>query len=414
MLRLALPITALLAGITLLLLGVGLLNTLLPMRGALEGYSAQLLGVVMSCYFIGFLLGTWWAPRLIRRIGHIRSFACCAALVACTALLYVLLLNPWWWLLLRILTGAGLVVLYTAIESWLNGQSSREQRGQIFALYMMVNLVALALAQQLIRLAEPIAFTLFAISALCVTAALIPVTVTRLVPPPVPVSVSFDLRQIFRLAPVAAVASILSGLAMGGFWGLLPLYVQRLGFPSETIAGVMSVSILGGALLQYPLGRFSDHYERRNVIVILAAAASIAALFLAMITQLLPGRPFWLMVGGFIYGGFAFAVYPVAVAHLVDQLDQSQVLEGCSGLLFLNGVGAVFGPLIAGGLMTQAGAGSLPLYFALMQMALCIYAVYQRNRRQPLMATADNSGHYVPMLRTSPVVMQLHPDGDEA
>src|SRR5690606_4944044 len=130
-----------------------------------------------------------------------------------------------------------LVILYMVIESWLNAQTSSEQRGQVFAIYMMVNLVALALAQQLIRIDSPLHFTLFAISALFITMALMPITLTGLVPPAIQAGKRVRLRRLNRKVPVAAAGAVISGLSMGAFWGMAPVYVARLDFSTGDIAG---------------------------------------------------------------------------------------------------------------------------------------------------------------------------------
>lgn len=278
------PISSLLSGVALLLLGNGLLNTLLTLRGVAEGYSTTMLGLIMSGYFVGFLLGTWLATPLVKRIGHIRVFACCAALAAIAALLHLLLINPWVWLGLRVLYGLGLVTLYMVIESWLNAQAPNEKRGQVFAVYMAVNLGALALAQQLLHLADPVQFTLFAIAAILISAALMPITLTRQAQPSLPETPPSNLRQLWNIAPLAIIAAGLSGLAMGGFWGMAPVYASLAGFDTSGVGLLMTATILGGALLQWPIGIYSDRHDRRQVllwVVILAVA-------LALIMSLLP------------------------------------------------------------------------------------------------------------------------------
>src|SRR5690554_1025561 len=173
------PISSLLAGVALLLLGHGLLNTLLTLRGVAEGYSTGMIGLLMSGYFAGFLVGTWLAPSLIRRIGHIRTFSFYAALAATVVLLHVMVVNPWVWLVLRVMYGVALVTLYMVIESWLNAQVNGEKRGQVFAIYMAVNLGALAAAQQLLSLDSPMEFTLFALATMLIGGAMMPITLTR-------------------------------------------------------------------------------------------------------------------------------------------------------------------------------------------------------------------------------------------
>lgn len=397
------PISSLLSGVALLLLGNGLLNTLLTLRGVAEGYSTTMLGLIMSGYFVGFLLGTWLATPLVRRIGHIRAFACCAALAAIAALLHILLIDPWFWLGLRVLYGLALVTLYMVIESWLNAQAPNEQRGQVFALYMAVNLGALALAQQLLHLADPIQFTLFALSAILISAALMPITLTRQAQPSLPEAPPSNLRKLWSIAPLAIVAAGLSGLALGAFWGMAPVYASLAGFDTPGVGLLMTSTILGGALLQWPIGLYSDRHDRRLVLLWVVALA----VGLALLMSLLPAGHLLLGVI-FLWGGLAFAIYPIAVAQLIDQLHSDEILSGSSSLLMVNGIGSVCGPLLAGLLMEHLGAAALPLYFAATLGLLAAYTLYRLRHVSDLVS--GEAAHFVPMLRTSPTVLELMPD----
>lgn len=400
------PISSLLAGVALLLLGHGLLNTLLTLRGVAEGYSTGMIGLLMSGYFAGFLIGTWLAPSLIRRIGHIRTFAFYAALAAVAVLVHVLIVNPWVWLVLRVLYGVSLVTLYMVIESWLNAQVSGEKRGQVFALYMAVNLGALAAAQQLLSLDTPMNFTLFALAAILISSALMPMTLTRQAQPALPDMPATDLLQLARIAPLPLMAAGISGLTLGGFWGLAPVYASQVGFDAAGVGLLMSITILGGAVLQWPIGLFSDKHDRRVVLLWVVAIAAILAL---VITPILSGS---LLLGlMFLWGGLAFSIYSIAVAQMVDQLHPDEILSGSSGLLLANGFGAAFGPVIAGGLMHLFGAIALPLFFAVTLGVLAIYSFWRTRRVVDLVT--EPHGHFTPMLRTSHTVLELMPDTPE-
>lgn len=397
------PIGSLLSGVALLLLGNGLLNTLLTLRGVAEGYSSGMLGLIMSGYFVGFLLGTWLAIPLVRRVGHIRAFAFCAALAAIAALLHVLLVDPWIWLGLRVLYGLALVSLYMVIESWLNAQAPSDKRGQVFALYMVVNLGALAAAQQLLNLASPGEFILFALAAMLISAALMPITLTRQAQPSVPDTLHSNLRQLLGIAPLAIAAAGLSGLALGAFWGMAPVYASLSGFEASGVGLLMSSAILGGALLQWPIGHYSDRHDRRLVLLWVVALAAL----LALLMSLLPAGP--LLLGAiFLFGGLSFAIYPIAVAQLIDQLHRDEILAGSSSLLMVNGIGSVCGPLLAGLLMQQLGARALPLYFAAVLGLLAAYTFYRLRHVSDLVS--EPHAHFVPMLRTSHTVLELMPD----
>lgn len=407
MLPLIIPITALLSGVALLLLGTGLLNTLLALRGAHEGYSDSLMGLIMAGYFVGFFIGTFLALPLIRRMGHIRAFAFCAALVACSILLHVLVVDPVAWGLCRILTGTALVILYTAIESWLNAQTPSERRGQVFAVYMVVNLVALAAAQQFLQFGSALEFNLYALAAILVCMSLLPVTWTRVRQPEVQNVRRLPLKALYQAAPVALAGALLSGLAMGAFWGMGAVFANRSGLDASGVAIFMTCAILGGAVLQYPLGRYSDRIDRRRVLAAVAGLASVAAILMALLSSTYSG----MLISIAIYGGLAFCVYPLTVAHLIDHLEPQDILPGGSGLLLVHGVGAATGPALAGWLMDHIGPVALPLWFAAMQGLLLAAAVW--NLREKAVDETETPATFVPMVRTTPVVLEMLPEDME-
>jgi MFS family permease len=403
MLPLLAPLSSLLSAVALMLLGNGLLNTLLTLRGVEEGYSTSMLGLIMSGYFVGYLLGTWTTVPLIRRIGHIRSFALFAAMCASIALLHVLLVNPWVWLLLRVAYGVALIGLYMVVESWLNAVVANAQRGRVFAVYMVVNLCALAIAQQLLNLAHPTEFTLFALAAMLLCWALVPVTLTRRTQPSLPETHKVRFGYLVKIAPLALVASGISGLAMGGFWGMAPVYANMSGFDAAGVGLLMSCAIIGGAVLQWPIGLLSDRGDRRLVllwVVCLALICSTAMLAL--------DAGAWLLGLIFVWGGLAFAIYPIGVAQLLDQLHPDEVLSGSSGLLMVNGIGSICGPLLAGAMLDHVGPHGLPLFFSLSLGGLAMYIFLRRQRVCDLVN--EPQAQFVPMLRTSPTVLELMPD----
>lgn len=407
MATLVFPIGALLLGTALLLLGSGLLNTLLALRGSIEGYSDQMLGLIMSAYFIGFFVGTYTALPMIRRVGHIRAFACCAALFCSFALLHALFVNAGTWFVLRLMTGVVLVTLYTIIESWLNGQATSTQRGQVFAIYMIVNLSALALAQPLLLISSASDFTLFIVAAIFICLSLVPIAWTRMAQPEVQEIQRMRIKKIRTFAPVSIAAAAFSGLAMGAFWGLNPVFAERIGLSRQMISAFIGISILGGVLLQYPLGRYSDKHDRRIVLMYSSAAAGVMALFMLLVSY----SGYWILIAGLLYGSMSFAIYPIAVAHLMDQLDNNDILAGSSALLLVYGVASAIGPALVGQLMGVFGPLALPLFFALTHGLLVIYILFRLNVRHTI--EAEHPSPFVGMVRTTPQAFELLPEEED-
>ncbi len=402
MLAHTLPIASLMSGVVLLLVGNGLLGTLVAVRGTEAGFSDAFLGMLGSGYFAGYLVGSILAPSLIVRVGHIRAFAFFAAAIAGIALLHGLFVSPTTWVALRVLAGAAIVSLYTLVESWLNDQTPRPLRGRIFAIYMVVTQLSLALAQQILRLESGDSLTLFALSALCVCMAVMPVTATRLTQPAPRRASKFSLLKILRSAPVAAVSALLTGMAMGAFWSMGPVYASRAGYGGDWIALFMSAGILGGAVLQWPLGVLSDRLDRRTALAIAAALAALSALPL--------------LAGGLgetatiatiaLFGGFAFAIYPMVVAHLVDHLSADDIVAGSSAVLLLHGVGAAVGPLAVGLLMAPLGSSALAVHFVATYTVLALIAWLATTRYPEKIA---EHARFVPMFRTSATVLEIMP-----
>lgn len=401
MLTYLVPIISLMVGTALLLLGNGLLSTLIVLRGSFEGFSDQTLGAMGSAYFLGFFIGTYVVPRQIQRMGHIRASNFFCALIAACVLLHSILLDPWIWIGLRVLTGIALVGFYTVIESWLNSQSAPETRGRVFAFYMVVNMLAIAVAQQFLRLAPVSDFMLFSIAAIMVCLAVLPVAATRLPQPVMTRSPRLKLVKIWGAAPAAFVGAIVSGLVMGTFWTMGPLYAARLGLDELGVAMLVSTIIVGGGVLQMPLGRLSDRHDRRYVLGCAAVGASFAALAMAVFGEVQHA----VLAAGFLYGGMAFAVYPIVVAHLVDHLTHEQILSGNAGILLLYGIGAMIGPALAGMLMGWGGAITVPVFFAIVLTPLGLFAILQAHSRRDEIIEAP--GQFIPMVRTSETAMEV-------
>lgn len=404
-----LTLAALLLGVACLLLGSGLLGTLLAVRGGLNGFDSQTLGIIGSMYFVGFLAGTYLGPTMLRRVGHVRAFAFFTVAIACATLLHELVPSPWVWCLLRLITGMAMVGLYTTIESWLNSHAAPEQRSRIFATYMAVNLGSLALAQQLLHWSDPGQHVLFSIAALCICAAVMPVAATRLAQPHVEDVHSIGLKTLYGRAPVACAAALLSGFSQGAFWGLGAVWADTINLGTGGIAWFMTLTIIGGALFQRPIGQLTNHLDRGHVIsvVALGAATLSAGLFLAA-EYGLGAVP----IVALCYGGFAFALYPLAVARMMDRLERREIISGCGSLLLLHGIGAAIGPIIAGSLMHHVGPPALPAWFAGIEILLAAVA-WQLSRRAP--ADVAHQTHFTPMMRTSPSAIEiLDPEHDSA
>ena len=269
---------ALLLGIALLMLGHGLQGTLLGVRANLEQFSATAIGLVMSGYYAGLLVGSLRVPVLVARVGHVRVFAALLSLGSTTILIQAMFVDPVTWFLMRLLTGYCFAGAFIVAESWLNGSASNEKRGQLLSLYMVVQMGFMAAGQFLLNLADPKGFDLFILVSVLISIAAVPMLLTAVAAPTVSAPRKIGLLGLYRLSPLGVVGIAAVGMANGGLYAMGPVFGNEEGLSVAAISVFMASVILGGVVLQVPIGRLSDRVDRRWVIAAVAMLTSMVAL----------------------------------------------------------------------------------------------------------------------------------------
>ena len=374
------PVAALLIGVSILLTGQGLQGTLLPIRASLEHFSTLSIGIIGGAYFLGFTLGCLKCGELVKSVGHVRVFAAMTALASASPLLHGLLLNPLVWGLLRFLSGFCFAVLYVVIESWLNDRSSNENRGIVFSTYVMITLTVLAVGQMMVLLYDPVDMHLFAIASVLVSLAAIPVALSTSQSPEAPHTIELDIPRLYRISPAGTIGCLAVGLANGAFWSLAPVFTAGYSADVSLAAWFMTSAVLGGALLQWPLGFLSDHYGRRKILVGAALTCSVVGVVIALSVANFSFIGINLL--GAAWGAAAFPLYAIAVAHVNDHAEPDEFVTVSGGLLLMYGAGAIVGPFLAAGLMELVNESSLYLFTATIHLLLVIYVSVRMTRRE--------------------------------
>ncbi|WP_372893056.1 MFS transporter [Rhodosalinus sp.] len=394
---------ALLLGLLLLMIGNGLQGTLLGVRGEIEGFSAFEMSIVMAAYFVGFLGGSRMAPRMIARVGHVRVFSALASMVSAVVILFPVFTDPWAWSVGRLIIGFCFSGVYVTAESWLNNTSTNETRGQTLAIYVLVQMIGLILGQALLVVADPSGFVLFVIPAVLVSISFAPILLSVAPAPAFGTAKRMTLAELYRASPLGLIGMLLLGTVFSAQFGMSAVYGAAAGLSVREISVFVSAFFVGALVLQYPLGWLSDRMDRRVLILGLSVVGTAGAVLGLMLGA---ARTEFLLAAAFAIGAVANPLYSLLIAYTNDFLEAEDMAAASSGLVFVNGVGAIIGPLATGWGMQVVGPpgffATIAGFFAL----LSIYAAWRMTRRPA--PAAEETGSYAPLGPTvTPVAVEF-------
>ena len=394
----------------LMLLGSGLLSTYLALHVADRANSIWV-GALMTSFYLGLVGGGKTGHRLIARVGHIRAYVASAGIVGAAAIAHGLVDELLFWLVLRLLVGVGMMCMYMVVESWLNEQSSSENRGKVFSGYMMASYLGMVVGQLVLASLPNMSIELLMLVALCFSLCLVPVALTRRIHPEPLHPASLSPRYFYRQVPIAMFSTLFAGAVVGAFYGLAPLYATRVGMETRDIGLFMACCVAAGFLVQLPLGWLSDNFERPRLIRVL----SILLLLVAAPQAIRTDWPLWLLfAGGALTCAFVFSLYPLAVALANDNVEPEKRVSLAAVLLAVFGIGASIGPLLVGSLMRGMGPNMLYVFF-------CISAGLIALRVRPQVRTMETEIPEEPVehvsipdgLVSSPLAVALDPRIEE-
>jgi len=392
---------ALLLGMLFLQLGNGLQGTLLSVRGELENFSTFEMSVVMSAYFAGFLGASRLVPDLIRRVGHVRVFAALASFISAVLILYPLLVNPWVWSGGRVIIGFCFCGVYITAESWLNNAATNENRGKFLSSYMVVQMAGIVAAQLLLLIGDPGGFELFVLISVLVSISFAPILLSITPTPAFEATKPMSIKELFSTSPLGCVGMFFLGGILSAQVGMAPVFGTKAGLSLSEISSFVAAFYIGAMVFQFPIGWLSDQMDRRILIVVTSAIG-----FSAAISAILLEGSFLILVGSaFFIGGMSNPLYSLLIAYTNDFLELEDMASASGGLLFLNGLGAISGPLLTGYLMTKMGPEGFFIVLATLLGLLMGYGFYRMTQRG--ISDIDTSSYTTVLPTTSVVAMEI-------
>ncbi|MGE4527411.1 MAG: MFS transporter [Rhodospirillaceae bacterium] len=370
---------ALFAGILMLVAAGSLLTTLLSVRGAAIAFTSTEIGLIQAAYPLGALAGSSYAPKLVERVGHIRSFGALASLCSTAAVVHLLTNDPWVWGSMRFLAGLCFPGLFVIAESWLNAKAENRSRAALLSIYFVTQTVGTVIGQGLAGLHDSTGTKLFGLTSILISLCLIPLLVSRSPAPEFTASERMPLRRFLKISPMAILGALLAGASQTAFYVALPLYGLRLGMDSAETTTLLMAGAAAGAAAQFPVGWISDHTDRRFVVI----GASVLAVLVCL--GGLAGGPRSVVYAEIaLIAAATLPMYSICVAHANDQMTAAQRVPGSGTLVFCYYLGGLFGAFAGPAAIGQMGARGFLLLLALFGAVLAgVAAVRQRQTPPP-------------------------------
>ncbi|WP_323750068.1 MFS transporter [Marinobacter sp.] len=409
MTRMVASLSALLLSIVFLVSGNAFLMTLLGIRLSIEEVSPDIIGWVLVCYSIGFVVGTLYVHNIIGRVGHIRAFAVFAAMAAVAALMYPMAVSALFWAMLRVLSGFSIAGVLVVIESWFSSRATNTNRGSLFGVYQIIFYLSAAGGQLVVNVGNPVDFLPFSLAAILLTLAVIPLSLTRMEAPAIEHASRMSVIKLARESFSGVAGALVSGVLIGGFYALGPVYATLVGLDVGMTSTFMASAIVAAMLLAWPMGRICDLFDRRRVMFCVSLMAASAAIGVAM-----TGAESFLVLTALvaIFTGLSATLYPIAVAITNDRMDSNRIVAASATLLLSYGIGSVVGPITMAELVNVLGPSGL--FYGNAGFLLLLAVITSYRIRQTDDVPVEEQEHFVPaMPEASAVLSEIDPRNEE-
>jgi len=320
----------------------GLQLQVMGIRSVVEDFNVVTTGIFMSGYYMGYFLGSHTTPKLVQKVGHIRVFAAFASLASLSALVAAVYVNPFMWTLSRFVTGISLVSCYVVTESWLNDRATNKNRGQLLSTYMIILYFGLAIGMLLLNLSDPKNYEPFILVSVLLSLALVPILLTKRAAPKFKKIGTISILELYKISPLGTVSSFCTGIIHAAFFSLIAVYATLAKFTIFETSILVFIATISGVFSQYPIGYFSDSFDRRRVIVVTTIGSAIFALLAMAIAgsslakmYLAIGLSFskiffFISVG--LYASLCLPLFSLNLAHTNDFVPKEKFVAAGGGL----------------------------------------------------------------------------------
>ncbi len=409
---------ALFLGIGTMMIAHGLQLQVMGIRSVVENFNVVTTGIFMSGYYVGYFLGSHTTPKLVQKVGHIRVFAAFASLASLSALVAAVYVNPFMWTLSRFITGISLVSCYVVTESWLNDRATNKNRGQLLSTYMIILYFGLAIGMLLLNLSDPKNYEPFILVSILLSLALVPILLTKRVAPKFKKIGTISILELYKISPLGTVSSFCTGIIHAAFFSLISVYATLAKFTIFETSILVFIATISGVFSQYPIGYFSDFFDRRKVIIVttmgsaafallamIIAGSSLAKMYLAI--GLSFSKIFFFISVG-LYASLCLPLFSLNLAHTNDFVPKEKFVAAGGGLQLIFGIGAISGPILCSMFMQIFDLNGFFIFLVILHAVIAIFGIYRMKVRQ----TVENpDSTFTPMpANITPTGLTLDPD----
>lgn len=356
------------------------------------------LGLIHSAFYGGMLFGALKSEEIINRVGHIRAFASFSSILTFTIIFQALYQSPNFWILLRFLAGFSTAAIYVIIESWLLAQSTKTNKGKILSIYMLCLYSAQTIGQFGLDIIDVGSMQPFLLAALVASISMIPASLTHMKAPEIQKLPKMAISKYFTASPLGFIGCVVSGFMLSSIYGFLPSYALDNNLSVSVLVGI---TIAGGFVLQWPIGKLSDMFDRAVIITLLGLTVIIVCLIISFAP--LPNIAVYTI--SFFLGGLCFTLYPVCIAQVCDYLSNSNIINVTGVLLFAYGIGAVSGPPILAFLVKLFSSTALFYFISFVSLILFAFGIYSLKTVKAV--SQEKQVDFVVIPRVSPVASGL-------
>ena len=404
-------IRAILFAILFTCMGHGLLTYLVPTTLSANGVNETLIGIVLSFYSVGFFLGCFFSGKIIRRVGHIRTYSAVVSIISIAAVLHSFYGNFIFTCALRFFVGAAMAAVYITLESWLNGSSSSTSRGTILGVYQAAVALGFGISPWLLNLLGQGDPRFYSLVALMLAVSVIPLAISRRPAPQIPDSASvYPFKQLFFDSPAAFVGTFGAGLITLPATQLMIVFLADNGYSGTTLSLILSGAFLGSFLFQVPVGKLADKYDKRKVYLSLLILMIVVSV-LTLVNYSTINNVWVLAISYLLFVGCCNCLHPLSITLLFDQIDLKNAVNATASMTVVHGAGLIVGPIMAGWCMNAFGTYTLFSYSIFIALGLVFFLII-RIYLLKITINQENLPYFMSMQSIRPSNLNLNPAMD--